>query len=265
MVSERARESGSLRVAGALLVGVTCLLLAAVAPGFDPPTEAKNFAKTSERYEYIVGTPEFQARLQKQNVDDNAELSQIAASEAAAGADARNFTGNVCFQHKQECAGDVRFLDWEANGFGISTPVLFGARDGATISGKVWATKAGPAKRPAIVLTSGSVQAPEQLYWGIAATLAKHGYIVLTYDVQGQGRSDTFGEAPDTGEGFPSQSGQPFYDGTEDALDFMLSTPASPYDPRPSCGNSNGGTGTDHSAKHARRIGAGLNASFNPY
>ena len=97
------------------------------------------------------------------------------------------------------------------------------------------------------MITTGSVQAPETLYWGFAANLAKRGYVVLTYDVQGQGRSDTSGAAPDEDEGVPSQAGQPFYDGTEDALDFMLSTRSAPYDPRPSCGNANDGTGTDHS------------------
>ena len=56
---------------------------------------------------------------------------------------------------------------------------------------------------PLIVITNGSVQAPEQLYWGQAATLAKHGYVVLTYDPQGQGRSDTFGEGVDRSTAFP--------------------------------------------------------------
>jgi hypothetical protein len=103
------------------------------------------------------------------------------------------------------------------------------------------------------------VQAPEQLYWGQAATLAKHGYVVLTYDTQGQGRSDTFGEGADLMDGVPSQEGRPFYDGTEDALDFALSTPAHPYDPRPSCTS-----GTDHSPKQDRRVKEGLDAAFNP-
>ena len=109
------------------------------------------------------------------------------------------------------------------------------------------------------MITNGSVQAPEQLYWGQAATLAKHGYVVLTYDPQGQGRSDTFGEGADLLDGVPSQEGRPFYDGTEDALDFALSTAAKPYDPRPSCTS-----GTDHSAKQDRRVAAGLNAAYNP-
>ena len=109
------------------------------------------------------------------------------------------------------------------------------------------------------MITTGSVQAPEQLYWGQAATLARHGYVVLTYDVQGQGRSDTFGEGADLLDGVPSQAGGPFYDNTEDALDFMLSTKAQPYDPVPSCGS-----GTDHSAKQDRRVGDGLAAAYNP-
>lgn len=153
----------------------------------------------------------------------------------------------------------MRFYDWEKRGFGIAQPILWTARSGAVISGTVWATQAGPAKRPGIVITTGSVQAPETLYWGIAATLAKKGYVVLIYDVQGQGRSDTFGEAPDIFEGFPSQEGRPFYDGTEDALDFMLSTPSDPYTPRPSCT-----TATSHAAKQERRVADGLAAAHNP-
>ena len=68
------------------------------------------------------------------------------------------------------------------------------------------------------------MQAPEQLYWFAAQTLAKAGYVVLTSDPQGQGQSDARGEAPDENEGFPAQTdGRPFFDGTRDALDFFLS------------------------------------------
>jgi dienelactone hydrolase len=140
-------------------------------------------------------------------------------------------------------------------------PVLFTARDGATISGHVWATVAGPAKRPAVVITDGSVQADEQMYWYAAQTLAKAGYVVLTFDPQGQGQSDTFGEAPDRLEGVPAQSdGRPFYDGTEDAINFLLSTPVQPYEPVASCS-----TGTSHAAKQNARSSRGLDAAYNPY
>ena len=158
------------------------------------------------------------------------------------------------------CAGDARLYDWEQKGYGIKAPVLWTARNGATISGHVWATKAGPAKRPGIVITNGSVQAAEQLYWFVAQTLAKAGYVVLTWDPQGQGQSDTRGETPDENEGTPAQSdGRPFFDGTVDALDFFFSNPAHPFAPRKSCAS-----GTSHAAKQDRRVKAGLELGLQP-
>jgi dienelactone hydrolase len=245
------RPSGRIAITAIALVA---LAVPAAAGAFDPALEAKNFAKTGERMQYVTLTPEFQLRLQQANRENLIDAAQIPVNDPE-----RDFSGNVCANGGNECAGDVRFYDWKDNGFGIVKPVLFTARNGSTISGRVWATKPGPAQRPAVVITTGSVQAPERLYWGTAATLAKHGYVVLTYDTQGQGRSDTYGEGADKFDGFPSQEGRPFYDGTEDALDFMLSTPAHPYDPRPSCT-----TGTDHSAKQDRRVTEGRNAAFNP-
>ncbi len=236
------------------LVAAAALLGSVPASAFDPALEAKNFAKTSERMQYVTLTPEFQQRLVKADTENLAEVARIAASDPE-----RNFTGNVCANGGQECAGDVRFYDWEKAGMGIVEPVLFTARNGSTISGRVWASAEGPPKRPLVVITNGSVQAPERLYWGQAATLAKHGFVVLTYDPQGQGLSDTFGAGPDRLDGVPSQEGRPFFDNTEDALDFALSSPARPYDPRPSCTS-----GTDHSPKQDRRVDTGLNAAYNP-
>jgi hypothetical protein len=46
---------------------------------------------------------------------------------------------------------------------GLVKPVLFTARSGATISGHVWAARSGPASRPGIVITNGSVRADEHL------------------------------------------------------------------------------------------------------
>ncbi len=245
------------RFGAALAVGLA-LLLPVAAQAFDPALEVKNFAKISERFQHIVLTPEFQARLLQANADNAVETATIQAT------DPERLFVNICGTRTNECAGDVRFYDWADGESGLRTPVLFTARNGATLSGNVWATEAGPESRPAVVITTGSVQAPETLYWGQAATLAKHGYVVLTYDVQGQSRSDVLGEGPDAQEGVPSQAGQPFYDGTEDALDFLLSKPSEPYVPRQSCGNANGGVGTSHAPKQDRRVNAGLNAAFNP-
>jgi dienelactone hydrolase len=248
-----------------LAVALTVAIpLAAAVPAlaFDPQAEVQNYAKTTERDRYIVKTPEFQARLTQQEVQDNVDLAEIAAAEvpALAAGEGRNFLGNVCSNRKRECAGDVRFYDWEKTVPGaIVEPVLFTGRSGATLSGNVWAVEGGTAPRPGIVITTGSVQAPETLYWGLAAFLAQRGYVVLTYDVQGQGRSDTLGEEPDEGEGVPAQQAPNFVDGTEDALDFLLSKPSRPYSPRPSCTS-----GTNHEPRHLARVGLGLNAPFNP-
>ena len=53
--------------------------------------------------------------------------------------------------------------------------------------------RADPARRrsPGVVLTEGSVQGSEGMYEWLAQDLAERGYVVLTYDVQGQGTSET--------------------------------------------------------------------------
>jgi len=162
------------------------------------------------------------------------------------------------------CVGDVRLDRWETDAGGIVRPVLFTARDGATLSGHVWATRSGPARRPAILIINGSILAFEEIYWWAAQTLAKAGYVVMTFDAQGEGRSDQFGEDPDRAEAPiagtpPLGSGLPFYDGGADALGFLLSTPDEPYVPVASRTSS-----TSHAPKQARRVRSGLNPAFNP-
>ncbi len=240
------------RVTAAAAALLACML-APAASAFSPDRELQNWSKVFERERYVTLTPEFQALLARQTANGLGELVQRTLS------DPERLPTNVCGARMFECAGDVRFYDWPSKANGIRQPVVFTARSGATISGDIWATKEGPARRPAVVITTGSVQAPETLYWGQAATLAKHGYVVMTYDVQGQGLSDTLGEAPDILESVPAQAGEPFYDGTEDALDFLLSTPEHPYEPRPSCTS-----GTSHAAKQNRRAAAGLDDAYNP-
>ncbi|HLB20766.1 MAG TPA: hypothetical protein VK605_01545 [Solirubrobacteraceae bacterium] len=248
--------------AGALIAAAVTMALAlparaSAAPptAFDPLVEAQNFSITQQR-QAIYDAPEYQAQLA---ADSASSLTEALTTQAAD--PGRFFTNNLCWNRGNGCAGDIRLNDWVADGDGISVPVLFTARDGATLSGRVWATVAGPVKRPGVVITNGSVQADEQMYWYAAQTLAKDGYVVLTFDPQGQGQSDTLGQAPDEQEGVPAQSdGRPFYDGTEDALDFFLSTAKHPYEPVPSCE-----TGTSHAVKQDERVAQGLDAAYNPY
>ena len=243
----------------ALLAAGLALAAPATAHAFDPQQEAKNFAKTQERHRYDYGQPAYQQQLRSDGVAGRAEGVAILGADGPTQPFGRNFLGNLCWSHEDGCAGDVRFWHWGNAADFVRKPVLFTARNGSTLSGHVWYTVSGADKRPGVVITNGSVQAPEELYGFAAATLARAGYVVLTWDPQGQGRSDTFGEGADQQDGVPSQSGQPFYDGTEDALDFFFSDPQHVYVPRKSCSS-----GTSHADKQQARVAAGLDAAYNP-
>lgn len=172
------------------------------------------------------------------------------------------------------CPIDPRLQSW-ANGSGIVAPVIYTSRSGATMSGHVWATKSGPAKRPGIVIINGSIIGFEQIYAYAAQALAKAGFVVMTFDSQGEGMSDQFGETPDQLEDAfsgdpvlgllgpqqgPGGNGLPFYDGGTDALNFFLSTPGTTYSPVPSRTSN-----TSHAAKQTRRVASGLNNAYNPF
>jgi dienelactone hydrolase len=138
------------------------------------------------------------------------------------------------------------------------TPVSFTDRYGALLQGDVFAPKPGARDPytgraltgpfPGVVITTGSVQGSERMYWWLAQDLAERGYVVLTYDVQGQGRSETFPHTGDVADlpycdlaappapgeqtscpEVPAQQTSNFVYGTEDAIDFFLSTPSAPY------------------------------------
>lgn len=132
--------------------------------------------------------------------------------------------------------GDPMRLHWHDELLrGVRADVEYGNRHGARITGHVWAPKLGASSAgpfPGIVITTGSIQAPEEFYWWAAQGLAEAGYVVMTYDVQGQGESETFpggvfgalDRCTLTGcPGVPSQQEANFIQGTEDALAFFLS------------------------------------------
>jgi hypothetical protein len=112
--------------------------------------------------------------------------------------------------------------------------VSFVSRTGAELQGRLF-WDGLPGAHPGAVITTGSVQANQQGYWWAARTLARHGYLVLIWDVQGQGESEGFGHTPGdivpTDDGFPFQQASNFVDGTVDALRFFLSSDAAPYRP----------------------------------
>jgi hypothetical protein len=140
---------------------------------------------------------------------------------------------------------------------GRSQRVAFTNRDGALLRGTVYAPMAGARDPytgapltgpfPGVVITPGSIQGSEGMYVWLAQDLAERGYVVLTYDVQGQGTSETLPHTTDSVfpfcnpfvtpvdgnmngcPGVPFQQIANFVVGTEDATSFLLSTPQQPY------------------------------------
>lgn len=243
----RARRSLALMaLAGLVLAGTAH----AVEP-YDQAGEDRNFEKTKERA-VVTGSAEYRTAAAQYLVADTPAFAAELATDPG-----RSPSG-LCTVKHSSCSGDVRLAGWEQRVGGMKKPVTFVARNGSVYAGHVWATTAGPAKRPLAVIVNGSVQAPEELYYFAAFTLAKAGYVVATYDPQGQGRSDQVGEGTDLLEGVHSQvAGNTFYDGPQDMIDFALSTPAKPYVPRRSRG------GSSHDDKQRARVARG-EAAFNP-
>jgi hypothetical protein len=105
---------------------------------------------------------------------------------------------------------------------------------------------------PGVVITTGSIQASAGVYDWLAEDLAERGYLVLTFDVQGQGTSESLPhQGPDPAvpgcsasaasdqttpcAGVPSEQQANFDQDTEDAVSFLVSTPLRHY-PGPAAG-----------------------------
>jgi dienelactone hydrolase len=260
-----------IRRQGPILTLVACalVLLGAALPAapagaatlVNPVTEAQNLLVSQER-EAQFDSPSMRVQVAAATSAYQEQRRAVTVTDPGRQPNPNSCTTVVA------CSIDPRLEHWAAHG-GIVDSVLFTARSGATLSGHIWATKAGPAHRPAILIINGSVIGYEQGYWYAAQALARDGYVVLTFDAQGEGMSDQFGAAPDQQEGAYAGtpvlgpqlggSGLPFYDGGEDALNFLLSTPKHPYVPVPSRT-----TGTSHAGKQAARVKAGLDPAYDP-
>jgi hypothetical protein len=130
--------------------------------------------------------------------------------------------------------------EWENRTGGAVLPVKFRSSDGAQLRGNVWLPPPGTprlrdGRYPGVVITDGSIQAYQNLYYWAAEGLAQYGYEVMTYDVQGQGDSDLFPAGcpspkdPGPCKGVPYQQNYNFFQGAEDSLNYFLSTPQRPY------------------------------------
>ena len=190
--------------------------------------EVRNYAKTHEAPAEQATDPAFFETWQARSAANAAAYAERQAAEPGWKAHA-----NACATWGEQCTGDPTLYpdtDPFYGGVGERRRVVFHDRQGARLSGHLWAP--APSERrpnetvPGVVLTNGSVQAPETAYWWFAQALVRAGYVVLTYDPRGQGRSDSF-----TPDGTPGSNAEPsvFVTNQVDAVDFFHSTPANPY------------------------------------
>ena len=190
--------------------------------------EVRNYANTREAPAEQATDPAFFETWQRRSAANAATYVERQAAEPGWKAHA-----NACATWSEQCTGDPRLYPGTDPFYGAEGErqrVAFHDRQGARLSSHLWV----PAGRqpnetfPGVVLTSGSVQAPETAYWWFAQALVHAGYVVLTYDPRGQGRSDSF-----TPDGTPGSNAEPsvFVTNQVDAADFLHSTPEAPYPP----------------------------------
>jgi dienelactone hydrolase len=241
-------------IAAAVAVAAAALIApAAVADTYEDPAYAEfdvdNMSRSLARQVGHLTDPEFHADFAATAVESQLENASDQVREAP--------NGRVYGGLGQVLPGGS-VGDPEAYHEVSTTEVNFLFRSGAKLEGHLFAPLEGSGPAPAVLITTGSIQGTQHMYWWAARTLARAGYLVLTWDVQGQGESETTPHAPGqvlpfvdpgsesgyTDAGVPFQQPYNFHEGTIDALRFLMSTPSEPYVP-------GGWTEGDLAAAHA--------------
>ena len=206
--------------------------------------EVSNFAKVGEAPLEQAANPAYLSRWQAQSTANTQEWLARAASDPSWLLLPSGNTPNtpLCTTWGEQCAGDpFRYADaagpdgdaFYNNEADVRPFVIYD--DGcARLSGRVWAPKNSKAgdKLPNIVIENGSVQAPETLYWWAAQEFVRAGYVVLTFDPRGQGRSDQ--QTPSGAQGSNANSSV-FWTGLVNVIDFFRSTPDTTYPHNKTC------------------------------
>lgn len=231
----------------AVIAACICGTAGAIPEGPEPNTpawaqrEALNYARTLEA-PTEQQSPAFQQRLMTQNLANETEWLMRGANDPdwfSPQSGNTNFTP-LCTSWMWQCAGDpFRYPGVDAfyESEGEVTPFVYYDDGCARISGRVWKPKnaVAGARLPGVVIETGSIQAPETLYWWMAQALVRSGYAVMTFDVRGQGRSDQ--QTPTGGQGSNADSSV-FFDGLVNAIDFFRSSPAVPYPHNATCADT---------------------------
>lgn len=252
------------RVCGALCIVAVLVPSLLVASPEDPEPgsaewtqrELQNFARTLEAPLEQVTSLRFQLVWHLRSVDTvldwllrgvddlswlnplagNTLITPLAATHATVA------TGDPTRYPGAEGPNGAAFYETE----GERIPVVYYDSGCARIAGHVWAPRGwepGDATLPNVVIQNGSIQATEPLYWWAAQALVRAGYVVMTFDPRGQGRSDMW--TPDFEQGGNINS-EVFFEGMVNAIDFFRSTPDAPYAHNVDCADAYPTEATPH-------------------
>lgn len=238
-------------------IAISALLFAGTAfaipegPAPDTPEwfqrEAQNYARTLEGPAEQAANPAFLQRLETQSLANQQSWNDRALADPSwlLTPSGNTFLTPLCSTWMEQCAGDpFRYPDapgpdgaaFYENEAEVIPFVIYD--DGcARISGRVWSPRGAQAgaNLPNIVIENGSIQAPETIYWWFAQALVRAGYVVLTFDPRGQGRSDQ--QTPDGTQGSNANSSV-FWTGLVNVIDFFRSNPVTPYPHNATCAGS---------------------------
>ena len=223
---------------GLVLAAVPSAALAAE-PAYPSPEwferEARNFATVGQAPAEQATDPDFQVRWNEQSAENREHYMRRRYVENSWPWES---SGNLCNHWSGPCTGDPYLypgVDPFYEEEGLVEEVIYFDSGEALLSGRVWIPRSAQPgdELPGIVIETGSVQAPETLYWWFAQTLVRNGYAVMTYDVRGQGRSDN--RTPD-GEMGSNANSSVFATNLVDSIEFFLSTPDAPYPHAPNRG-----------------------------
>ncbi|MGH2694409.1 MAG: alpha/beta hydrolase family protein [Actinomycetota bacterium] len=190
--------------------------------------EALNFATVTQAPAEQATDPDFQLRWNQQSAANREHYMRRRYIENTWWWDS---TGNLCNHWSGPCTGDPYLypgVDPFYENEGLVEEAIYFDAQGALLSGRVWVPKSSQPgdNLPGVVIETGSVQAPETLYWWFAQTLVRNGYAVMTYEVRGQGRSDNHAA---NGEPGSNSNSSVFATNLVDTIEFFLSTPDNPY------------------------------------
>lgn len=201
--------------------------------------EASNYAKTLEAASEQVNNPDFEITWQLRSTSNRDEWNARALADPSwVGVPSGNSPNTPAgAQWSSVSTSDpTRYPDAEGpNGRAFyeteaeAITVVFYDAGCSRVSAKLWrprSWKTGDATLPGVVIQNGSIQASQTMYWWMAQRLVREGYVVMTFDPRGQGRSDL--QTPDGTQGGNVNS-DVFFSGMVNTIDFFRSSLVAPY------------------------------------